>query len=247
MTKRLRIFAGPNGSGKSTIIEIVRNQGIHLGVYVNADEIKVALDTDGFINFAQYNLVINSDDLFRELHTTTIINGDLARLIKRQVEIMDNCLKIGIPDYNDKFSTFLADYLRLNLIKSCDKFSFETVMSHESKLKFIEQAKQCGYKVYLYFVSLEDPIMNVQRVEARVLQGGHGVDPQKVTDRYSRTMNFLLKAIKLVDKAYLFDNSRDRPFLFATYKEDEITITEIEKTPTWFFTYVLNKITPNEY
>lgn len=247
MTKRLRIFAGPNGSGKSTIIEIVRNQGINLGVYVNADEIKLTLDNKGLIDFAHYNLEIDSVDFFHELQLTTIINGDQRELIKHQVEIRDNYLIIGLPAYNDIFSTFLADYIRLKLIKSCDKFSFETVMSHESKLKFIEQAKQCGYKVYLYFVSLEDPIMNIQRVEARVLQGGHGVDPEKISNRYLRTMNFLLKAIKLVDKAFLFDNSTDRPLLFATYKEDEITITEIEKIPVWFFTYVLNKITPNEY
>ena len=43
-TKRLRIFAGPNGSGKSTIINIIRNKKIDLGIYLNADEIKVQLE-----------------------------------------------------------------------------------------------------------------------------------------------------------------------------------------------------------
>ena len=36
--KRLRIFAGPNGSGKSTIIKVVTDAGVHLGLYINADE-----------------------------------------------------------------------------------------------------------------------------------------------------------------------------------------------------------------
>lgn len=40
-TKRLRIFAGPNGSGKSTLLKIVSERGIHLGVYINADDLKV--------------------------------------------------------------------------------------------------------------------------------------------------------------------------------------------------------------
>ena len=40
--KRLRIFAGPNGSGKSTIIQIVKDAGVRLGVYVNADEFLAA-------------------------------------------------------------------------------------------------------------------------------------------------------------------------------------------------------------
>ena len=38
--KRLRIFVGQNGSGKSTIIKIVRELGVDLGVYINADDIK---------------------------------------------------------------------------------------------------------------------------------------------------------------------------------------------------------------
>lgn len=244
MTKRLRVFAGPNGSGKSTIIEIVRNQGIKLGVYVNADEIKIALDTNGFIDFDHYDIEVNRVDFSNELRNTTIINQDLAEIIVQQIEIKGNCLKIGKPDFNDLFSTFLADYIRLNLLKNCDKFSFETVMSHRSKLEFIKRAKKSGYKVYLYFVSLEDSLMNVQRVEARVLQGGHGVNPEKIIHRYTRTMNSLLDALKIVDRAYLFDNSSDSPVLFATYENDEITISDTDSTPAWFFQHVINKISP---
>jgi predicted ABC-type ATPase len=43
-------------------------------------------------------------------------------------------------------------------------------MSHPSKLDFIKKAKNLGYKTYLYFVSLENPEMNVDRVDARVKQ-----------------------------------------------------------------------------
>ena len=43
--KRLRIFAGPNGSGKSTLVKVVNDLQVHLGVYVNADELKIELDS----------------------------------------------------------------------------------------------------------------------------------------------------------------------------------------------------------
>jgi len=43
LQKRLRIFAGPNGSGKSTIVNIVKEQAVDFGVYVNADDIKTEL------------------------------------------------------------------------------------------------------------------------------------------------------------------------------------------------------------
>lgn len=57
---RLRMFAGPNGSGKSTIIEIIRKQGIDLGIYVNADEIKKRLDIDGCIHFKDFDIEVDN-------------------------------------------------------------------------------------------------------------------------------------------------------------------------------------------
>jgi len=51
LQKRLRIFAGPNGSGKSTIVNIVKEQAVDFGVYVNADDIKTELVNSGFVDF----------------------------------------------------------------------------------------------------------------------------------------------------------------------------------------------------
>ena len=66
-TKRLRIFAGPNGSGKSTIINIIRNKKIDLGIYLNADEIKVQLDNVGLVDFDIYEIVATDDEFKTEL------------------------------------------------------------------------------------------------------------------------------------------------------------------------------------
>jgi predicted ABC-type ATPase len=54
--KRLRIFAGPNGSGKSTLVKVVNALHVHLGVFVNADELKTELDRHNFLDFTQYTL-----------------------------------------------------------------------------------------------------------------------------------------------------------------------------------------------
>lgn len=63
-TKRLRIFAGPNGSGKSTITAIVRNAGIHLGKYINADELKGGINETLRFDFATYLPVIDQNDFW---------------------------------------------------------------------------------------------------------------------------------------------------------------------------------------
>ena len=71
---------------------------------------------------------------------------------------------------------------------------------------------------------------------------GHPVPEEKIIKRYYRTMDLLLDAIKLVDKAYFFDNSTSNSVLFGIYKDFEINITEPEFMPQWFRNYVLNKL-----
>ena len=55
-------------------------------------------------------------------------------------------------------------------------FSFETVMSHHSKVSFLKEVKQAGFKTYLYFICTQDPEINQKRVLNRVSKGGHSVD-----------------------------------------------------------------------
>ena len=140
---------------------------------------------------------------------------------------------------NDYFTSFLASYVREQLLKNCDKFSFETVMSHPSKLEFMSQAEKEGFKVYLYFVSLLNPDLNVARVKSRVNEGGHDVPEDKIRERYTRTMKMLLPAIRIADEAYIFDNSGDTQNLFAIKKEDTLQLLD-GPVPLWFQDYVLN-------
>ena len=66
-------------------------------------------------------------------------------------------------------------------------------MSHPSKIQEIKNGNERGYKTYLYFVCTDDPIINIDRVEARVRKGGHSVDSIKIATRYKSTLQ-LLKA-----------------------------------------------------
>ncbi len=233
--KRIRIFAGPNGSGKSTLKEIIASQ-FKIGIYVNADDMLVALRSTSRLEFSDYGLIVEGavlDDFF----STWSIQLDREYWV-----FEDNGITIKDREQIDGyFVSFLADFIRNCLLCSVDRFSFETVMSHPSKLIFIRRAKAAGYKVYLYFVSLPDPDLNVLRVQTRVNAGGHGVDEEKVRNRYFRTMNNLYEAIRLVDSAYLFDNSSSKPQLFARKENGELK-TEGTFVPAWYQTYVLDKV-----
>lgn len=241
-TKRLRIFAGPNGSGKSTLLKVVSGKGIHLGIYINADDLKVMINENHLCSFDKFGLILDLEDFKNKLKSSSLFTKAGGWDLLSGMGQDDNSMAFN-QDVNDYFTSFLSDYLRQSLLYSCDKFTFETVMSHPSKLDFIKSAKEQGFRIYLYFVALNDPEMNKGRVETRVLQGGHDVPADKIVERYERTMNLLLDVIRLSDRAFLFDNSYSEPKLFATVEANEISIEDsVDFVPGWFQLYVLDKL-----
>ena len=241
MTKRLRIFAGPNGSGKSTITQMVGRR-VHLGVYCNADEYKKTLTQHHEFDFAAIGLQLDIERLKNQIKQSSLANRYDANAFLTHVHGEGNLLKIDPQTpINDYFVTAFAEFIRNELLQHSEKFSFETVMSHPSKLQFMRQAKQLGFKTYLYFVALTNPRLNVKRVENRVQQGGHDVPEQKIRERYIRTMDQLFDALSIADRAYLFDNSGGEPIMVAEKADGQLQLLGTE-TPKWVQRYVLDKL-----
>lgn len=240
--KRLRIFAGPNGSGKSTIINIVKNVGVDMGIYVNADEIKKDFENNGFLDFELFTLLVQEDEYKDDYKESSFFDSERYDEIDSSVKVEDNkvyCTKVNLYDL---ISTYTADFIRTKLLDEGKKFTFETVMSHHSKIEFIQKAHDYGYKTYLYFVSLEDPELNKERVKARVMLNGHSVPDDKIVSRYYRTMNLLFEILKVVDKAFFFDNSGSESVYFAKYEDGEINLFSQDDVPQWFYSYVIEKL-----
>ena len=133
----------------------------------------------------------------------------------------------------------IAEFIRHTLLKDEISFTYETVMSHESKLDFMEKAKLSGYKIYLYYIATEDPEININRVKIRVALKGHKVNSKKLTDRYYRSLNNLKKAVKLTNRAYIFDNSGKLSKLISEITEGaKVEIIDSKKVPNWFIKYL---------
>jgi len=58
-------------------------------------------------------------------------------------------------------------------IQSCllsrDTFAMETTLTGQFVIKKMSEAKEMGYKVYLYYIGLQDVQMHIDRVHTRVL------------------------------------------------------------------------------
>ncbi len=98
-----------------------------------------------------------------------------------------------------------ADARRSELLAAGHAFASETVFSHESKLELVAEAQQRGFVVALYVVALDDPARLVQRVAARIGEGGHPVPPERILARYPRSLALLQAAVSHADIAFLYD------------------------------------------
>ena len=85
---------------------------------------------------------------------------------------------------NSYIAADIANFLREALLDAGVSFSYETVMSHVSKVEFLKKAKANNYKIYLYFIATEDPEININRVKIRIAQKGHSVNPETIKRRY---------------------------------------------------------------
>lgn len=101
----------------------------------------------------------------------------------------------------------IADELRESCLSERCNFSFETVMSHPSKIEFMQRARNAGYIVTLFFVSVEHAEINVERVARRVALNGHDVPVERIRRRYGATMAALPDAVRCCHRTVLFDNS----------------------------------------
>jgi predicted ABC-type ATPase len=70
--------------------------------------------------------------------------------------------------------------------------------------------REAGYFVRFFFVCTDDPEINVRRVFARSLEGGHEVPMGKIVSRFAKSIAQCAAIVRVVDRAYVYDNSVDR-------------------------------------
>lgn len=116
--------------------------------------------------------------------------------------------RLEMPEpQRSKQAQTIADFQREACLTNGLSFSFETVMSHPSKVELMVRADDAGYEITLYFVCTSDPEINIGRVENRVHRGGHDVPKERIVARYWRTLELLSHAALVARRTVLLDNS----------------------------------------
>jgi predicted ABC-type ATPase len=140
-----------------------------------------------------------------------------------------------------------ADRRREACLAEKQSFTFETVMSHPSKVDFLVRARRAGFFTQMFFVGTVGPIINVERVALRVARGGHDVPRDRVVARWKRTMELLREAIEACDRSSIFDNStsigpRFVMDIVSPQGSGGRVARCIEPVPDWVRRYVIDRV-----
>ena len=237
---RLRMFAGPNGSGKSTMRSVIKPE--LLGAYVNPDDMEAEMKETNWLDLRQFEIETTKEELLAFYNQSTLLLRLEADWETAAIGLAKNSISFHDVSVNSYWASATADFVRYKLLQQHRSFTFETVMSSPDKLNFLAKANQLGYRTYLYYVATEDPDINIGRVRQRVRNGGHNVPHDKIVSRYYRSLDLLMPAIKLTNRAYLFDNSGENQTWVGEVTEGKTLTMQSETKPVWFQQYVIDKL-----
>ena len=133
------------------------------------------------------------------------LNTDITPIINP-----DN-IALTLTIYNQTEKEFQAARIALDqrsaYLQAKQSFAIETTFSGNSEISLLKQAKEAGYIIIGYYVTLSNVQDSIFRVENRVVKGGHNVPTKNLLIRYKRSLQNLSDNFQKFDRLYLFDNS----------------------------------------
>jgi predicted ABC-type ATPase len=155
------------------------------------------------------------------------INPDL--ILKEELKLNES--------YENYLKAFeLAKQKREIAIRNKKDIILETVFSTEDKIDFLEQLKQNGYEITLFFTGTENADINVLYLKRRVEEGGHDVPIRKLLDRRKRGFKNIKKVLSRIDCIVFIDNSiiNEPPIIVKSlYKNQICFINENDREINW--------------
>lgn len=150
--------------------------------------------------------------------------------------------------WKDKLLQIKAGRIALSMlskyINNGTTFHIETTLPGSVVSRQIKKAKSKGFEVRLYYVGVDSVDVSLERVERRVRNGGHGIDPDTLKKRFEQMPENLREVLPLCDVASFYDNTL-RFRRLALSKADVLFDRDID-VPHWFYELIEKKILKEE-
>ena len=106
-------------------------------------------------------------------------------------------------------------------------FGFETTLAGRGYVRLLNNLKDRGYRIHLFYLWIHSIDVALERIAGRVKMGGHNVPEDVVRRRYHKGIsNFSRLYQPLTDSWAIYDNSTDTPHLIAYKEHDKLEIID---------------------
>ena len=106
-------------------------------------------------------------------------------------------------------------------------FGFETTLAGRGYVRLLNNLKDRGYQIHLFYLWIHSIDVALERIAGRVKMGGHNVPEDVVRRRYDKGIsNFSRLYQPLTDFWAIYDNSTDTPHLIAYKEHDKLEIID---------------------
>lgn len=148
---------------------------------------------------------------------TTLFHSDLwhcssARKTMPRVN-PDEILRQNGGNWQDKSDQKQAGKLALarieDLFAKRKTFNQETTLTGHLALQNIKRAHALGYRIFLYYVGVDNTQTALERIDQRVLLGGHSINKEVVERRFASSLQNFSLALDFCEEAIAFDNTRE--------------------------------------
>lgn len=137
----------------------------------------------------------------------------------------------GLSPFTPERAMLQAGRIMLEQIHSLGNrgidFGFESTLAGKTYVKLLNELKQKGYSIHLFFLWIKSVKLALERIELRVQQGGHSIPEATVRRRFRRgILNFFHEYQPIVDSWVIFDNSEAIPKMIAFKESGKLEILD---------------------
>ena len=107
-------------------------------------------------------------------------------------------------------------------INSRNHFVLETPLSHPDYWRYIDLFENNGYQIQLNYLCLDKVSNCIARVDQRVIEGGHYVDPGTIKGVYQKNLEHINEFYKTFRVISLYDGMNE-PALLVNIEDNSVT------------------------
>ena len=160
---------------------------------------------------------------------TTFANEFLPDFVNCREFLNADLIAAGLSPFAPETQNLRAGRLLLTRIKELtggkQDFGFETTLSGRSYVRLLNEMKNDGYRILLFFLWLPSADLAVARVKNRVRQGGHNVPEPVIRRRFESGIRNLFRLYRLrLDAWWLYDASRLPPKVVSEEEDGELRL-----------------------